>query len=175
MSYKKLSKAGHSYGSETIFTNWEQSVAKITVNFLRFVIQSIAQMRAFISEWSGDWLALVFLPPIKPSTFQCVILPLSRIDFLIFHDPSVKHHLPGIYSTIASTSNRVWLIPCVSELCASAQSNDSFSANLRVSIGSISKLLKTLLFLPFNMYHRSKQIDDLQIPGKPSKRNDPYL
>lgn len=38
--------------------------------------------------------------------------------------------------------------------CASAQSADSVSENLSVSRGSISKLVKTLLFLSFQMYHR---------------------
>ena len=37
--------------------------------------------------------------------------------------------------------------------CASAHNVDSVSANLSVSVGSISKLLKTLLFLAFQMYH----------------------
>ena len=57
----------NSPGSETIFINWKQSVANVTVNCLRFLIHSIIQIRASIFDWSGDWLAIVYLTAIKPS------------------------------------------------------------------------------------------------------------
>ena len=54
-------------GSETIFINWEQSVANATWNCRKFLIHSIAQSSAFISAWRGERLARTFLTPISPS------------------------------------------------------------------------------------------------------------
>lgn len=69
----KLAKAGYSSGSETIYTNWEQSVANVTVNCIKSLMHSIPQMKAFISVWSGDWLVLIFLAPIKPSKLSSML------------------------------------------------------------------------------------------------------
>ena len=73
MSSKQLANAGHFSCSETIFTSWEQFVANVTVNCLRFLIHYIVQIRVYISEWSGDWLALAFLACIKPSKFSSIV------------------------------------------------------------------------------------------------------
>lgn len=58
---------------------------------------------------------------------------------------------------------------------ASAQSVDSVSANLSVFLGTMSKLLKTLLFLHFQMYTASMQTGDHPYVGELSQRDDPYL
>ena len=112
-------------------------------------------MSASIFECSDDWLARVFLAPNKPSNPSKVLYhPCLEYDSWFFHDPSVKHHLPGILGVMAFTGKRIWSVPCVSLSCASDQSKDSVSASLKVSLGSISKLLNTLLFLPFQIYHK---------------------
>lgn len=112
-------------------------------------------MRVSISEWSGDWLAFVFLAPIKPSKRSNKLYhPCPKNISWFFHNPSVKHHLPWLDGTIVATGNQFWSIPCASEVYASAQSNDSVSASLRVSLGWTSKILNTLLFLPFHMYYK---------------------
>ena len=53
--------------------NWEQSIPKVTFNCLTFLIHSIVQIRTFISERRGDWLALVFLALISPSKLFSVL------------------------------------------------------------------------------------------------------
>lgn len=51
---------------------------------------------------------------------------------------------------LTSTGYFAWFI---FSICASAQSIDFVSANLSVSLGSMSILLNTLVFLPFQIYH----------------------
>ena len=119
-------------------------------------MDSIVHMRASVSEFSSDWLALVFVAPINPSKPSWVLYhPCPEYISWIFQDSSVKHYLPGIVGTIDGTGNWVWFIPCIGEFCASAQSNNFISVNLRVSLGSISKSLNTLLFLHFHILHRN--------------------
>ena len=112
-------------------------------------------MSASISEWRGDWHTLVFFAPIKLSNLSKV-LHHHCPEYLScsFYDPSVKHHLPEIVGTDAFTTDRAWSDLCAWLICASAQSTDSVSANLKISRGSIFKLIKTLLFFPFHIYHR---------------------
>lgn len=85
---------------------------------------------------------------------QNLVIRSFENNSLIFYESSVKHYLHGIDGTVATTCDRVCSIPCVSEFCVSAKSNDYVSANWSVSLGSISKLLKTLAFWAFHMYHR---------------------
>lgn len=51
------------FGSETIFTSWEQIVANVTWNFRRFFMHSIVQMKAINSTCKGEMIHLVFLAP----------------------------------------------------------------------------------------------------------------
>ena len=63
---------------------------------------------------------------------------------------SVKHHLPVVPKldmTCTSCAHPLLLT------CASVQSVDSTFASRSVSLRSISRLLNTLLFRPFQMYH----------------------
>ena len=68
-----------------------------------------------------------------------------------FHEPSAKHHLPEIDGRIVAAISGIVL--CSFNICASVHNVDFVSANLSVSKGSISRLLKTLLFLTFQIYH----------------------
>ena len=69
-----------------------------------------------------------------------------------FQEPSVKHHLPRIVGKDVTTVRGSVL--CSFKTWVSAQSVDYFSVNLSISMGSMSKLLKTLLLRSFYIYHR---------------------
>ena len=77
--------------------------------------------------------------------------PCPENKSLSFHDPSMKHHRPGVANVEVVCT---WC-PLIGSFitCASAQSDESNYANLSVYLGSISRLLKTLLFWPFHIYH----------------------
>ena len=93
-----------------------------------------------------------FLASIKPSNPSKVLnQPWPEKISSSFQDPSVQHYLLGIDGRVV-TSN-CGTVFCSFKICASTQSVNSVSASLRVSLGSISRLLKTLLFRPFQMYH----------------------
>ena len=112
----------------------------------------IAQIKASNSAWRGERLALTFLAPNKPPNPGNVLnQPCPENKSISFQEPSVKHHLPvdlilGLIYTSCATLGLV-------VTCASAHNVDSNSAKLNVSFRSISRLLKTLLFRPFQMYH----------------------
>ena len=124
----------------------------MTWNYLKFLIHFIVQISASTSEWRGERLALTFLAPNNPSKAAKVLYqPCPENCSLSFQEPSMKHHVLGIDGTILSCTwcANLWSLTT----CASAQSVDSSSANLSVSHGSISRLLNTLLFWLFQIYH----------------------
>ena len=115
-------------------------------------MHSIAQINASIFEWSGERHALTFLAPIKPSYPGNVLSqPCPENRSLSFQDPSVKHHLPVVPKLGMTWTSCAHLLLLIT--CASAQSVDSTSSNRSVSLGSISRLLNTLLLWAFQMYH----------------------
>ena len=117
-----------------------------------FLIHFIAHSSASISACRGERLARTFLAPISPLKPSKVLnQPCHENISFSFQEPSVKHHLPGIDGKIVISTCGTLL--CSFNTCASAQSIDYVSAKLSVSLGSISRLLKTLLFLHFQMYH----------------------
>lgn len=153
MSFKLFAKAGNSSNFETIFTSWKQSFANVTENWLIFLIHSIAKWESISpNEVVTDSFLYFSLSLNHQNPRMCY--KMARIVFLIFQDPSVKHHLPGINGAISAASNRVLSILWVIEICASTQSNDIVSVNLRLFLGSISKLLDILLFLLIQIYHK---------------------
>ena len=115
-------------------------------------MHTIAQSSASISAWRGERLALTFLAPNKPSNPSKVLYqPCPEKESPSFHEPSAKHHLPGIEGIIVATIGGVAL--CSFNICASAHKVDYVSASLSVSKESMSRSLKTLLFLAFQIYH----------------------
>ena len=120
----------------------------------RFFIHFIAHISASISEWRGVKLALTFLAPIKLSKASSVLYkPCPEKISLSFQDPSVKHHHPRIDGKFVHST--CWTALCVFKTCTSTQSVDFVSAKFSVSLGSISKLLKTLSFIPFQLMYQS--------------------
>ena len=119
----------------------------------------------------------------KGNTFHCPISPLNPSKVLnqpcsenisfSFQETSVKHHLPKIDGKFVISTCGTLL--CSFNTCASAQSIDYVSAKLSVSLGSISRLLKTLLFVPFQMYHNIHANWWSSICGKTFQIDDPYL
>ena len=127
-------------------------------------MHSIAQIKASNSAWRGERLALTFLAPNKPSNPGNVLnQPCPENKSLSFQEPSVKHHLPvdPILGMICTSCATLGLVVT----CASVHNVDSSSAKLSVSLGSISRLLKTLLFRAFQMYHNIHATDDLPFLG----------
>ena len=114
----------------------------------------IAHMKASTSEWRGDKLDRVFLPPINPSKPSDILYqPCPKWISLSFYNPSVKHHLPGMVGSVVASPSLCATVFCVIETCAYVQSKDFVSTNLSVFLRSTSILLKTLLFFPFEIYH----------------------
>ena len=112
----------------------------------------IAHINASTSEWRYERHARTFLAPNKPSKPGKVLNHLCLENMsLSFQDQSIKHHLPEfVWMRLICTSCATrWFL----KICVSAQSVDSNSAILRVSLGSISILLNILLFRPFQIYH----------------------
>ena len=90
--------------------------------------------------------------PNNPSKLSKVLnQPCPEKILSFFQEPSVKHHIHGIDGKIVSTICDNVL--CSFNICASTHSVNYVSAILSVSIRSISRLLKILLFLSFQMYH----------------------
>lgn len=115
-------------------------------------MHSITHSNASISTWKGEREARIFFAPIKSSNpYKVLYHPWPEKISFSFQKPSVKHYLPGIDGRIVVFTCGVlfWLF----NICTSAQSFDFISASLRVSRGSTSRLLKTLLYLLFQMYH----------------------
>ena len=158
-------QTGHSSGSETIFTNWEQCVANVTWNWRKFLLHSIAQSSASISAWRSERLARTFLAPNSPSNPSRVLNQScpEKISFS-FQEPSVKHHYPGIDGRVVTSMFCTFL--CSFNICTSAQNVDYVSAKLSVSLGLMSILLKTLLFIHFQIYHSIHTNWWLSICGK---------
>ena len=105
------SNAGHSSGSETIFTSWEQYAVNLTWNWWRFLIHSIAHINASIFAWRGDKDSLTFLAPIRPSNSQGYYTNpvLNKYHYL-----SMSH----LWNTIApkwivNSSHRLTVLPVV--------------------------------------------------------------
>ena len=147
----------------------------MTWNWCKFLIHFIAQISAFISAWRGDRDALTFLVPIRPSKPSRVLYqPCPEKGSLSFHDPSVKHHLPGMIGRLVASTSLFWETLCASETCASVQNRDSVFANFKVSLGSISILLKIYYFFPSKYTIISKEIDDPPFVEQLSKTNYPY-
>ena len=127
----------------------------MTWNRRKFRIDSIAQISTSTSAWRGDILALVFLAPIRPSKPSKVLYhlyPEKKISSS-FYDPSVKHHIPGMIGRLVVSTSIFWKTLCANETCASVHNIDFVSANFKVSLGSTSILLRTLLFLHIQIYH----------------------
>lgn len=82
--------------------------------------------------------------------FQRAIPPMFRVTLILFPRP-IHKTLSGMEGNIESTSPLDWAILWVIVSWASGQSIDFVSANLKVSQGSISKLMKTLLFFSFQV------------------------
>ena len=115
-------------------------------------MHSIARSCAFISAWRGETVARTFLTPIKPSNPSKVLYhPWPEKISSSFQEPSVKHHFPRIDGRVIASTSGIFF--CSFKIYVSTQSIDSVYASLRVSLGSISRLLKTLLFMHFQMYH----------------------
>ena len=111
----------------------------------------IAHSSASISAWRDERLARTFLAPNSPSKPSRVLSqPCPEKISFSFQEPSVKHHLPVIDGRVVTSMCCTFL--CSFNICVSAQSVVSVSAKLSVSLGSMSRLLKTLLFLPFQIY-----------------------
>ena len=125
---------------------------KRNLKCLKFLIHSITQTRASISEWRGERHVLTFLAPNKPSSPSNVLNhPCPEKKSLSFQEPYVKHHLFVVPKSGLTCTSHVNLWSLITY--ASANSVDSTSANRSVSLGSTSMLLNTLLFRPFQMYH----------------------
>lgn len=65
----------------------------------------------------------------------------------------MKHHHPEVWGKIANSSLD-WVTHCVSVVWTSIQSAYYMCANRRVSLGSVSMLLKTISFHHFQIYQR---------------------
>ena len=115
-------------------------------------MHSIAQSSVSIPAGRGERLARTSIAPISPSNPSKVLSqPCPEKISFSFHEPSVKDHLPRIDGRVVTSMCGTFL--CSFNICASAQSVDFVSAKLSVFLGSMSRLLKTLLFLHFQIYH----------------------
>ena len=147
-------KAGHSSGENIIFTNWEQSVAKTTSEKSRVVMHCIAHIKASHSACRADKFLRRFIAPIifssDPTSLQNHPCPVN-LSFS-FQAPSIKQifdcpdacHSKFCGPKTYLSGSVVW---------ASAHTSLSTSTYLSISWGFPSLLLKTLLFLFFQMYH----------------------
>ena len=137
-------------------------------------MHSIAQSSASISAWRGERVARTFLAPNRPSNPSRVLnQPCPEKISFSFQEPSVKHHLPGINGKVVTSMCRAVLYSF--NICVSAQSVDSVSAKFSVSLGSKSRLLKTLYFFLSKYTIVSMQTDDHPSAEKPSRRDDPWI
>ena len=118
-----LQKTGHFSGSETIFTNWKQSVANVTWNWRNFLMHSIAQSSASISARRGERLALTFFAPINTSKPDRILnQPCPENISFSFQKSSVKHHFLGINCRVAVSICGIAF--CMFNICASTRNAD---------------------------------------------------
>lgn len=92
--------------------------------------------------------------PLVHQIRQAYYINLVRVTFLLFPWLSVKHHLSGIVGNVDISTYLDWVILWVNVNCASTDNTDYVSVNVRVSLGSMFKLLKILLFRAFQIYHK---------------------
>lgn len=136
-------KAGHSSGSETIFTNWKQYVANMIRNWLKLLIHNIALSSVSTSEMNKGKTNLTFVASIKPSKLSIVLYhPCSeKKNSLSFEEPFIKQHRPRIDDRFKNTTCCVVFF--VFNTCDSVQNVDYVSINLNICLGSMSKFLKS--------------------------------
>ena len=116
-------------------------------------MHSIAYSSTSISAWRRERLPRTFLTPNSPANPSRVLSqPCPEKLWPSFQESSVKHQRPGIDGrTVTATCG---IVLCTFNIWASVHNVDYVSANLSVSMRSISRLPKTLLLQPFHMYHR---------------------